>query len=50
LLDPLHMITRFSSVPMDREDRHQRVSANLVCLFPVSISGYSPSGSTGTGN
>jgi hypothetical protein len=29
LLDPLHMRTRFPSVRKDREDRQQRVSAQL---------------------
>jgi hypothetical protein len=41
LLDPLHMRTRCSSVPMDREDRHQRVSAQLgssVSGFPFPVS------------
>jgi hypothetical protein len=35
LLDPLHKKIKFSSVPMDREDRHQRVSAQVE-----SVSGY----------
>jgi hypothetical protein len=35
LLDPLHKKIQFSSVPMDREDRHQRVSAQVE-----SVSGY----------
>jgi hypothetical protein len=59
LLDPLHMRARFHSVPRDREDRRRRVSALVDSSISgkkkkkkkkVSTSGFSPSGSTGTGN
>jgi hypothetical protein len=36
LLDPLHKGTHFPSVPKDREDRQQRVSAQLCS----SVSGF----------
>jgi hypothetical protein len=51
LHDPIHKGSRFS-VPMDREDRQQWVSAQ----FCLSVSGFptlvacSPSGSSETGN
>jgi hypothetical protein len=55
LLDPLHKKIIFSSVPMDREDRHQRVSAQVESVsgyknfFLNSTSGFLPSGNAGTG-